>query len=45
MIRRSQTDSKPRPAREVGGEFFQIIPNPEDSSALIFVGDLAGKGM
>jgi serine phosphatase RsbU (regulator of sigma subunit) len=38
-------ESDYRPAREVGGDFFQIIPNPEDGSALIFVGDVAGKGM
>ena len=34
-----------RPAREVGGDFFQIIPDPADGSALILVGDVAGKGM
>jgi len=38
-------ESDYRPAREVGGDFFQIIPNPEDGSALILVGDVAGKGM
>jgi phosphoserine phosphatase RsbU/P len=38
-------ESDYRPAREVGGDFFQIIPNSEDGSALIFVGDVAGKGM
>jgi len=34
-----------RPAREVGGDFFQIIPHPSDDSALIVVGDVAGKGL
>jgi sigma-B regulation protein RsbU (phosphoserine phosphatase) len=38
-------ESDYRPAREVGGDFFQIIPDPADGSALIFVGDVAGKGM
>lgn len=35
-----------RPAQEVGGDFFQIIPLPnEDASALIVVGDVSGKGL
>jgi hypothetical protein len=34
-----------RPAREVGGDFFQIIPHPSDSSVLIVAGDVAGKGL
>lgn len=34
-----------RPAREVGGDFFQIIPHPEDGSLLIVAGDVAGKGL
>ena len=34
-----------RPAREVGGDFFQVIPFSEDDSALIVVGDVAGKGL
>ena len=38
-------ESDYRPAREVGGDFFQIIPDPADESALILVGDVAGKGM
>ena len=33
------------PAREVGGDFFQIIPHPSDGSVLIVVGDVAGKGL
>ena len=33
-----------RPAREVGGDFFQIIPNA-DGGMLIVVGDVAGKGL
>ena len=34
-----------RPAREVGGDFFQIIPNTIDGSLLIVAGDVAGKGL
>jgi hypothetical protein len=33
-----------RPSREVGGDFFQVLPNP-DGSVLIAVGDVAGKGL
>lgn len=33
------------PAREVGGDFFQTIPNPVDNSLLIVAGDVAGKGL
>ncbi|MGC2300332.1 MAG: PP2C family protein-serine/threonine phosphatase, partial [Acidobacteriaceae bacterium] len=34
-----------RPAREVGGDFFQIISYPGDGSLLIVAGDVAGKGL
>lgn len=34
-----------RPAREVGGDFFQIIPHPTDHSVLIVAGDVTGKGL
>jgi len=33
-----------KPAGEVGGDFFQIIPLPE-GEALIAIGDVSGKGM
>ena len=33
-----------RPAREVGGDFFQIIPGDDDSVLLVF-GDVTGKGL
>ncbi len=33
-----------RPAREVGGDFFQILPLDGDS-ALIVLGDVSGKGL
>jgi phosphoserine phosphatase RsbU/P len=38
-------ESEYRPAREVGGDFFQVIPHPTDGSVLIVVGDVAGKGL
>jgi hypothetical protein len=34
-----------RPAREVGGDFFQIIPHATDGSTLIVAGDVTGKGL
>jgi len=34
-----------RPAREVGGDFFQILPHPTDGSLMIVAGDVAGKGL
>lgn len=33
-----------RPAREVGGDFFQIIPL-ENASTLVVLGDVSGKGL
>ena len=38
-------ESEYRPAREVGGDFFQTIPHPTDGSVLIVVGDVTGKGL
>jgi hypothetical protein len=38
-------ESEYRPAQEVGGDFFQIVPHPTDGSALIVAGDVAGKGL
>ena len=38
-------ESEYRPAREVGGDFFQIIPEPSDGSVLIVVGDVTGNGL
>lgn len=38
-------ESEYRPAREVGGDFFQIIPGAIPGDALIVVGDVTGKGM
>ncbi|HET9087805.1 MAG TPA: SpoIIE family protein phosphatase [Acidobacteriaceae bacterium] len=37
--------SEYRPAREVGGDFFQIIPHPTDASVLLVVGDVTGHGL
>ncbi len=38
-------ESEYRPSRDVGGDFFQIIPNARDASVLIVVGDVTGKGL
>jgi sulfur transfer complex TusBCD TusB component (DsrH family) len=40
-----EIESEYRPALEVGGDFFQIIPHPTDGSLLIVAGDVAGKGL
>ena len=37
-------DSAFRPAQEVGGDFFQVLPRP-DGSILIVLGDVSGKGL
>jgi serine phosphatase RsbU (regulator of sigma subunit) len=38
-------ESEYRSVREVGGDFFQIIPRPADGSLLIVAGDVTGKGL
>lgn len=38
-------ESEYRPALEVGGDFFQVIPHEHDGSILLVVGDVAGKGL
>jgi hypothetical protein len=38
-------ESEYRPAREVGGDFFQIIPDKTDGSVLFVAGDVTGKGL
>jgi hypothetical protein len=38
-------ESEYRPAREVGGDFFQIIPHATDGSVLIVAGDVTGHGL
>lgn len=38
-------ESEYRPAREVGGDFFQIIPIGGAGSVIIVVGDVTGKGL
>ncbi len=40
-----EVESEYRPAMEVGGDFFQVIPNVADGSLLIVAGDVAGKGL
>jgi hypothetical protein len=34
-----------QPSREVGGDFFQVLPDARGGSTLIVVGDVAGKGL
>ncbi|HEX4311734.1 MAG TPA: PP2C family protein-serine/threonine phosphatase [Acidobacteriaceae bacterium] len=38
-------ESEYRPALDVGGDFFQIIPHASDGSLLIVAGDVTGKGL
>ena len=38
-------DTAYRPAREVGGDFFQVFPADVPGSVIIIVGDVTGKGM
>ncbi len=40
-----QIESDYRPSREVGGDFFQVVPNRKDGSVLVAVGDVTGKGL
>jgi hypothetical protein len=37
--------SEYRPTRDVGGDFFQIIPSGADGSLLVVAGDVSGKGL
>ena len=37
--------SEYRPAREVGGDFFQVIPGTSEGSVSIVLGDVTGKGV
>lgn len=34
-----------RPGLEIGGDFFQVMPIAEDSSVLVLIGNVAGKGL
>jgi hypothetical protein len=38
-------ESQYLPAREVGGDFFQVLPLASDGGLLVVVGDVAGKGL
>jgi Stage II sporulation protein E (SpoIIE) len=40
-----QIDSEYRPMREVGGDFFQIVPKAKDGTSLVVFGDVTGKGL
>jgi serine phosphatase RsbU (regulator of sigma subunit) len=37
-------ESEYRPAQQVGGDFFQILPNA-DGGLLVIIGDVSGKGL
>jgi hypothetical protein len=39
-----QIEAAYRPAEEVGGDFYQVVAQPEDST-LIVIGDVSGKGL
>lgn len=34
-----------KPAQQIGGDFFQIVPDKTDNSILIVAGDVTGKGL
>jgi hypothetical protein len=40
-----QIQSEYRPVREVGGDFFQVLPTNTPDSVLVVVGDVTGKGL
>jgi hypothetical protein len=40
-----EIETEYRPALEVGGDFFQLLPHPTDGSLLIVAGDVTGKGL
>ncbi len=40
-----EIETEYRPARQVGGDFFQLIPHPFDGSLVVVAGDVAGKGL
>ncbi len=43
-LRMAHIEAAYLPATEVGGDFYQIFPLPDDS-ALIIIGDVSGKGL
>ena len=45
VLPRLTVESVYRPAREVGGDFFQVVPHMGDGSVLIVAGDVTGKGL
>lgn len=40
-----QIQSEYRPVREVGGDFFQVLPANTPDNVLVVVGDVTGKGL
>lgn len=45
QVRGLHIESEYHPAREVGGDFFQILPGETEGTVLIVVGDVTGKGL
>ena len=45
VIKGLRIQSEYRPAREVGGDFFQILPMDVAGAPLVVVGDVTGKGL
>ena len=45
VVKGLRIQSEYHPAREVGGDFFQIFPLDKDGDVLIVVGDVTGKGL
>jgi serine phosphatase RsbU (regulator of sigma subunit) len=44
-VRGLRIQSEYRPVREVGGDFFQVLPADTPDSVLVIVGDVTGKGL
>jgi hypothetical protein len=45
IVGQYQIESAYIPSEQVGGDFFQLIPNEDDGSLLMIVGDVSGKGL
>jgi hypothetical protein len=45
QVKGLRIDGEYHPAREVGGDFFQILPGEIEGKVLIVVGDVTGKGV
>lgn len=45
QVKGLRIEAEYHPAREVGGDFFQILPDEATAAVLIVVGDVTGKGL